>query len=137
MLMAAHNIPIYRATLDIDIIPFGAISDKNHLIEWPSQETVMHVIGFEETYKHAQIVRLRSKPVLDVKLVTLPGLAVMKIFSWNDKYPKRKKDATDLFLVIRYYSDAGNFERIPDERIINYLTPLYPKPDIDGSQRED
>lgn len=82
-------------------------------------------------------MRLRSKPVLDVKLVTLPGLAVMKIFSWNDKYPKRKKDATDLFLVIRYYSDAGNFERIPDERIINYLTPLYPKPDIDGSQRED
>ncbi len=157
MLLAVHNIPTYRATLDIDIgvevpdwkkfnqlkkglvetgrftlakeeqrlkyknhinidiIPFGTISDKNHLIKWPSQETVMHVLGFEETFKHAQIVRLRSKPVLDVKLVTLPGLTVMKIFSWKDKYPERKKDATDLFLIIRYYADAGNFERIPVE----------------------
>jgi predicted nucleotidyltransferase len=105
----------YKDQIDIDIIPFGAISDKNHLIEWPSQETAMHVLGFEETYKHSQIVRLRSKPVLDVKLVTLPGLAVMKILSWRDKYPERKKDAIDLFLVMRHYSDAGNFERIPDE----------------------
>ena len=105
----------YKDHIDIDIVPFGAISDKNHLIEWPSQETVMHVLGFEETYKHAQIVRLRSKPALDVKLVTLPGLSVMKMLSWKDKYPERKKDATDLFLIIRYYSDAGNFERIPDE----------------------
>lgn len=157
ILFAAHNIPPYRATLDIeigvevpdwekffqlkksltetdkfmaareeqrlrykdhidiDIIPFGAISDKNHLIEWPSQETVMHVLGFEETYQHAQIVRLRSKPALEVRLVTLPGLAVMKILSWRDKYPERSKDATDLISIIRYYSDAGNFERIPDE----------------------
>jgi len=105
----------YKDHIDIDIVPFGAISDKNHLIEWPSQETVMHVLGFEEAYKHAQIVRLRSKPALDVKLVTLPGLSVMKMLSWKDKYPERKKDATDLFLIIRYYSDAGNFERIPDE----------------------
>lgn len=157
MLLAGHNIPIYRATLDIDIgikvpnwekfnklkkglveterftstreeqklkhkdhieidiIPFGAISDENHNINWPSQETVMNVLGFEETFTHAQIVRLRSKPVLDVKLVTLSGLSVMKIFSWKDKYPERKKDATDLFIIIRHYTDAGNFERIPDE----------------------
>lgn len=157
MLLAAHNIPIYRATLDIDVavkvpnwekfsklkkglvktgiftlakeeqrlkyegfigidlIPFGAISGKNQHIKWPSQETVMHVLGFEETYQHAQSVRLRSKPTLDVKLVTLPGLAVMKMFSWKDKYPGRKKDATDLFLIIRHYTDAGNLERIPEE----------------------
>jgi predicted nucleotidyltransferase len=105
----------YKGNIEIDIIPFGAISSKNQHIIWPSQETVMHVLGFEETYKHAQFVRLRSKPALDVKLVTLPGLAVMKIFSWRDKYPERKKDATDLFLIIRHYTDAGNFERIPAE----------------------
>jgi len=105
----------YKDRIDIDIIPFGAISDKNHLIEWLSQETIMHVHGFEETYKHAEIVRLRSKPVLDIKLASLPGLSAMKMLSWKEKYPERKKDATDLFLIIRHYSDAGNFERIPDE----------------------
>jgi len=105
----------YKGHIEIDIIPFGAISDENHNINWPSQETVMNVLGFEETFRHAQIVRLRSKPVLDIKLVTLSGLSVMKIFSWKDKYPERKKDATDLFIIIRHYTDAGNFERIPDE----------------------
>jgi len=97
----------YKDHIEIDIIPFGAISDENHNINWPSQETVMNVLGFEETFRHAQIVRLRSKPVLDVKLVTLSGLSVMKIFSWKDKYPERKKDATDLFIIIRHYTDAG------------------------------
>ncbi len=157
LLLISHDIPIYRATLDIDfgvrvpnwnnyyklkkelvetgnfkltredqrlesknnlmidLVPFGPISDSNHNINWPSQKTVLHVIGFEETFRHAQIARLRSKPNLEVKLVTLAGLAVMKIFSWNDKYPEREKDATDLFLIIRNYTDAGNFERIPDE----------------------
>jgi predicted nucleotidyltransferase len=105
----------YKDRIDIDIIPFGAISDKNRLIKWPSQETVMHVHGFEETHKHAEIVRLRSKPVLDIKLASLPGLSVMKMLSWKEKYPERRKDATDLFLIIRHYSEAGNFERIPDE----------------------
>jgi predicted nucleotidyltransferase len=105
----------YKDRIDIDIIPFGAISDKNRLIEWPSQETVMHVHGFEETYKHAEIARLRSKPVLDIKLASLPGLSAMKMLSWKEKYPERQKDATDLFLIIRHYSEAGNFERIPDE----------------------
>ena len=105
----------YKDHIEIDIIPFGAISDENHNINWPSQETVMNVMGFEETFRHAQMVRLRSKPALDVKLVTLSGLSVMKIFSWKDKYPERKKDATDLFIIIRHYTDAGNFERIPNE----------------------
>lgn len=105
----------YKDHIEIDIIPFGAISDENHNINWPSQDTVMNVLGFEETFRHAQMARLSSKPVLDVKLVTLPGLAVMKIFSWKDKYPERKKDTTDLFLITRHYTDAGNFERIPEE----------------------
>jgi predicted nucleotidyltransferase len=105
----------YKDHIEIDIIPFGAISDENHNINWPSQDTVMNVLGFEETFRHAQMARLSSKPVLGVKLVTLPGLAVMKIFSWKDKYPERKKDTTDLFLITRHYTDAGNFERIPEE----------------------
>jgi len=105
----------YKDHIEIDIIPFGAISDENHNINWPSQETVMNVLGFEEIFRHAQFVRLRSKPVLEVKLVTLSGLSIMKVFSWKEKYPERKKDATDLFLIIRHYSDAGNFERIPEE----------------------
>jgi predicted nucleotidyltransferase len=39
----------------------------------------------------------------------------MKIVSWNDGYPNRRKDAGDLALIISKYLDAGNSERIFNE----------------------
>ena len=47
--------------------------------------------------------------------MTLAGLAVMKIVSWNDGYPNRRKDASDLALIMGHYTDAGNAERIFNE----------------------
>ena len=100
----------------VDLIPFGPIADSNHNIQWPpSQEVVMKILGFEESFRHAHTLRLRLKPVLDVKIVTLAGLALMKIISWKDKYPERDRDAIDLALIIQNYTDAGNFDRILNE----------------------
>jgi len=36
----------------------------------------------------------------------------MKIISWKYGYPERDRDASDLALIIRHYTDAGNVERI-------------------------
>ena len=105
----------FKDNFMIDLIPFGPISDEKYNIKWPSQENVMHILGFKEAFKYSHTVRLRSKPILDIKIVTLAGLALMKILAWKDKYPERTKDAADLLLIIRSYTDAGNFERILDE----------------------
>ena len=118
---------IYQNRLRIDLIPFGPISDSEKNIRWlPEQEIVMSVLGFEESFRHSQIVRLRSNPVLDVRVVSLAGLALMKIISWNDKYPERDRDAIDLALIIKSYAEAGN-----SERIFNELTDLLEKDDFD------
>lgn len=106
----------FQGGIFVDLIPFGPIADSNHNIQWPpSREVVMRILGFEESFRHASSIRLRSKPVLDVKIVTLSGLALMKIISWKDKYPERDRDATDLALIIQNYTDAGNFDRILNE----------------------
>jgi len=42
----------------------------------------------------------------------LPGLAVLKIFAWNDRGDVDAKDATDLATLFRRYADAGNMERL-------------------------
>lgn len=111
----AHRLEFQNSLL-VDLIPFGPIADNKSDISWPpSHEIVMRILGFEESFRHSQTVRLRSKSVLDVKIVTLAGLALMKIFSWKDKYPERNVDATDLALIIQNYTDAGNFERILNE----------------------
>lgn len=105
----------FQGGIFVDLIPFGPIADNDN-IQWPtSHEVVMRVLGFEESFRHAHTLRLRSKPILDVKIVTLAGLALMKIISWKDKYPERNRDATDLALIIQNYTDAGNFDRILNE----------------------
>lgn len=97
----------------VDIIPFGRITDKDKKISWPPEhEIFMCMLGFEEAYKYSITVRLSSKPELDIKLPTLPGLALMKIISWKEKYPERKTDAEDLLFIMNNYEVAGNEERL-------------------------
>ena len=107
---------IFHDRLNIDLIPFGPIADKMGNIKWPpDEEIVMHIIGFEEAFANSQILRLGDDPILEINVVTLAGLAVMKIVSWNDGYPNRRKDASDLALIMGKYTDAGNAERIFNE----------------------
>lgn len=107
---------IFRKRLKIDLIPFGPISNRENSIRWPpNDDVVMNILGFEESFNYAQSVILRTNPLFEVKVVSLTGLAVMKIFSWKDRYPESSKDAQDLELIIRLYSDAGNTERIYDD----------------------
>lgn len=103
-------------TVLIDIVPFGAIANEHKRISWPPEhEIFMSLFAFEESYEYAVTVRLSSDPELDIRLPTLPGLALMKIISWEERYPERAKDAEDLSLIMNSYEDAGNFERLYDQ----------------------
>ncbi len=103
---------IFGSTL-IDIVPFGAIADKQFKISWPPEHKIfMSIVGFKEAFENSIIFRLNSNPELDVKVPTLPGLAVIKLISWKEKYPERPKDADDLLLIMHEYEHAGNFDRL-------------------------
>ncbi|MCK4947194.1 MAG: nucleotidyl transferase AbiEii/AbiGii toxin family protein [Candidatus Aureabacteria bacterium] len=103
----------YNDTL-IDIVPFGPISGKNKEVKWPPEcEVIMSTFGFEEIYKHAITLRLRDNPILDVKMPTIPGLAIMKLISWSERNsPERQKDAKDLLFIMKNYEDAGIESRL-------------------------
>lgn len=97
----------------IDIVPFGPITDDDLRIAWPPEhEIFMSMVGFKEAYEYSITVRISADPELDIKLPTLPGLALMKIISWKEKYPERKKDSEDLLLIMHKYEEAGNFDRL-------------------------
>ena len=94
---------IYKNTL-IDIVPFGSISNKNEKISWPPEnKVVMSVIGFNEVYINSTLARLQNSPMLEVKISTLPGLAILKLLAWNDNFPKRSRDAEDLLFIMMKY----------------------------------
>jgi predicted nucleotidyltransferase len=107
----------FKGTL-IDIIPFGDISGRDNTISWPpDHETIMCTVGFMDVYKNSITYRLNSEPVLDIKLATIPGLAIMKLLAWNEVYPTRQKDAADLLFIMHNYQYAGIEDRLYENEI--------------------
>ena len=75
----------------------------------------MNVAGYHEAFETADEVKL--EPTLTLRVVSLPGLAVLKIFAWGDRGHETSKDAQDLATLLRSYSDAGNEPRLYGEAI--------------------
>ncbi len=97
---------IYNDIL-IDIVPFGDISDENKTVKWPPEhEIILSTLGFDEAYEFSVLFRLSSDPLLEVRVPTIPGLAIMKLISWNEKYPDRTRDAEDLLFIMEKYVDV-------------------------------
>lgn len=104
---------LFNKRLPVDIVPFGNIAKKGDLIEWPPDGSFkMSVTGFRECFKHAVKVIITDKPILSIKVVTLAGLAILKLIAWDENSARRQKDASDLAFIIRNYLDAGNLERL-------------------------
>ncbi|WP_319523420.1 nucleotidyl transferase AbiEii/AbiGii toxin family protein [uncultured Desulfosarcina sp.] len=102
---------LYKNNFPVDIVPFGKVSTNDGSILWPPEQNFeMSVVGFQECYQHAISVLIRENPDLVVKVVSLAGLAILKIVSWDDNIERRGKDAGDLYLIIRNYIEAGNME---------------------------
>lgn len=109
----------FSGNIIIDIVPFGPISDKSRKISWPPEhEIIMSLLAFQEAYDYSIIVRLSTNPKLDVRLPTLPGLALMKLISWNDNHQERhSKDAKDLLFIMQKYEEAGNKDRLYEQEL--------------------
>lgn len=113
----ARSRPGHRFVFDgnelLDIIPFGRIGGESRVVRWPLEDGVqMQVLGFEEAFRSATLVRLSENPPLDVRAATLAGLVVMKLLAWDDRKEDRQRDAEDLNTILDSYADAGNDGRI-------------------------
>ncbi|MFC3460413.1 MULTISPECIES: nucleotidyl transferase AbiEii/AbiGii toxin family protein [Massilia] len=98
----------------LDLIPFGGVEHKSKEIAWPpDMDVVMNVTGYAEALKSALQVDVGNKLVVPV--ISIPGLAVLKLLAWNDRGLDNNKDAKDLFFLLSCYADAGNAERLYGE----------------------
>lgn len=105
-----------------DIIPFGEVETQNGIIVWPKTEHQMNVLGFSDVFQHAEQFLIDDN--LAVPVATAPGLAVLKIFAYNDR--KRDDDLRDLYFILDNYDKAGN-----EERIFNELGDLLSTGELD------
>lgn len=109
----------------IDIIPFRGVETPQFTIAWPPErKIIMNVIGYEEVL--ATVVQVKIDDSLTVPIASLPGLALLKLFAWQDRHAKTTKDARDIAVLFRHYQAAGNQNRIYDEEM-----PLLEAVDFD------
>lgn len=106
----------------VDIVPYGRISGETKRISWPPDyEMIMSMLGFEEAYQSALRVRLSSEPPLEILVPSVPALALLKIISWADAYPRRERDAHDLLFILENF-DATDVEAKLYESHVPLLT---------------
>lgn len=110
---AQHRL-LHRGRLAIDLIPFGGVEDAMGRIRWPGDESLMRVLGYREAAATAVEVRLPRGEL--VRTVALPMLAVLKVIAWTERHATSpRKDARDLFLVLRHYLNAERAERLDSD----------------------
>jgi predicted nucleotidyltransferase len=121
-----------RRGYPIDLIPFGGIEDPAATIAWPPDRSiVMNVAGYREAFAAAPSVEIDTGFV--IRVVSLPGLAVLKLFAWADRGAEDSRDATDLARLLRQYSAAGNEDRLYGAEI-GMLEALDYDPDLAGAR---
>ena len=98
----------------VDILPFGGIENENRAIHWPQENREMNMAGFAEAYAMAEDIKIFIKPRVIIKIVSLTGLAMLKLISWNDKPSERDRDAKDFRLIMYKYLDAKPAEYVFD-----------------------
>jgi predicted nucleotidyltransferase len=105
----------FNEALKVDLLPFGGVERADRTIAWPPQGAIVfQVLGYREAMANAVTVRLPSNQ--QIAVVSLPALAVLKLMAWHDRhYDQPRKDASDLWLVMRYYLEAGNYDRLYEE----------------------
>jgi len=100
----------------LDLIPFGGVETPPNSIAWPpDRDEVMNVIGYEEAL--ANIVQIQVENEFVVPVISLPGLALLKLFAWTDRGNRDSKDALDLVTLLRSYHEAGNQDRLYGEEL--------------------
>jgi predicted nucleotidyltransferase len=98
--------------MTIDLVPFGGLQMDDNTVAWPPEmDVLMTVTGYAEAQQAAVSVELA--PGHQVKVASLPALAILKVFAWSDRGDRSMgKDAIDLLTLLRSYADASNFDRM-------------------------
>ncbi len=97
----------YKERLEIDLMPFGGIENKEREIELKKPKLFkMDMPGFLELIPYLQTITIED---LSFKVVSMEGIVLLKLFAWGDR-PVRTKDISDIEHIIEAYFDLHSDE---------------------------
>lgn len=87
----------------VDLMPFGAIADEAGDVYFSDRGMErISTVGFTEVLAEAATVTIPTGE--QWRVVTLPGIVVLKLVAWQDR-PERGKDAVDVWNLLAVYFD--------------------------------
>lgn len=114
----------------LDLVPFGGVAREGNQIAWPpDMNTIMNVAGYDDVLAAAEEVAFTADLV--GKVVSLPGLAILKLVAWSDRGRDNPKDAQDLIHLLWNYTEAGNLDRVYEEDGV--IDAGHDDPDLAGA----
>ena len=120
-----------EAGYPIDLVPFGGITQGTDEISWPPDMAVtMNVVGYGEVLAAAVSVEIAEG--VNIRVASLPGLAILKLVAWSDRGASNSKDAQDLYHLMANYAQAGNIDRLYGDEF-PMLEAAEHDPDIAGA----
>ena len=115
---------VYKGIYVVDIVPFGEVAKDDGNIYWPPDETIaMSVWGFPEMANSTISIEIDGE--FSIKIASLPGLFILKLVAWKDRYLFASKDAYDMALLLTNYLDINT------ERAVEDHYDLYEADDFD------
>lgn len=110
----------YTGGFPVDLVPFGGIESPDGTIAWPPDSShVMTVRGFTEINSAAEEIAVPGSS-LPLRAASLPGLALLKLFAWNDRL--ETKDARDIAALLQnYHAVVGDKRLFLDEALLKSL----------------
>lgn len=95
---------------EVDLLPFGSLSENGKTIVWPTDESPWTISGIQEAYEHAICIQTDG---LELRVIPPCAMIYLKMFSTYDRSDdRRKKDAEDIQFVLKHYLDVGGKERL-------------------------
>jgi predicted nucleotidyltransferase len=98
-----HPFRFYLGSNMLDLIPFGGI-EKNGEVILENPLTELSVYGCREVTEDAVVISGKYK------VITLPGLCIMKLIAFDEKPDQRAKDFEDFNLVMKNYGEIAGEE---------------------------
>lgn len=95
----------------IDLIPFGGIENNEEVYLKGNKPVHLSVFGTKEVTANACVIEG------NFKVITLPGLAVLKLVVWHDNTGSRRKDITDFNYLLMNYADMAFDELYLDKNL--------------------
>lgn len=110
-----HKFIHINTGLEVDVIPFGGISNEQQEITWPWPDSnQMSVLGLEEAFLNTPMETIGN---FIVRMPDIPTFIGLKLLAWNNR--KANKDLEDILFVLQKYQDDNRLYQELLEEILS------------------